>query len=273
MDGSLEDSPWRGVRLLTFATHSSANGSTRASVKLLWDDENLYVGFDVNDTQVEGANNTPWDGDSVALVLDHGSTVAEYRYSLWEADRADTKGAMVSKHQLKHGTTLNEPSDNDIGYTVEMQIPWGAMPSQGQIIAIDLLSVDHDQNPGGKFDDSRTIFSKITWDGDQSVDTTHQHIQLATGCAAAYFVSPQGSKERELAAQNVYSRTIMVAWEPSQCSMIVQYYDNDVLVKEDQDVVSGSTIDMGQLHTGPIELKIWSPGIAHPMDNMWIWVQ
>jgi hypothetical protein len=152
-------------------------------VKLLWDDEALYAGFDVSDTHVEGSTVTPWDGDSLSVVVGDGEEVREYRHSLLGEDEDDPNGKRdaTSKHKLKEPTSFDDPDNPDEGYIVEMQIPWGAIsPVVGGKIPADFLSVDHDQNPGARHDATGTKFSKISWDGDERVDTAGRHILLST---------------------------------------------------------------------------------------------
>ena len=59
-----------------------------------------------------------------------------------------------------------------------MRIPWVRTPAEGSKIAADFLSVDHDYNPGGLYNDPGTVFSKISWDGDENVDTAEKSILL-----------------------------------------------------------------------------------------------
>jgi len=47
-------------------------------------------------------------------------------------------------------------------------------------ISADLWSIDHDYNPGKEYDHPDTIFSKISWDGDQNVKTAGKAILLLT---------------------------------------------------------------------------------------------
>ncbi len=174
IDGRLDDPLWSQAQPLTYAVHPTANGSSRATVWLAWDADYLYAAFDVNDTQVESAALTTWDGDSVSLVLGK----EEYRYSL-PADRSVTLMVLSANAvaTLKDATTLDNNSNQDNGYIVEMQIPWIFIPVAGGALDADFLSVDHDQNPGGGSGDP-TLFSKISWDGDGRVDTTLRQIEL-----------------------------------------------------------------------------------------------
>ena len=175
IDGRLDDPAWMETNPLVFAEHPPPNGATTVKVKLLWDKQYLYAGFDINDTQVEGAEDTPWDGDSVSLILDseyveHEPETAEYRHSLLGIEKADRRADILSQHILKENTTYNNLTDEDTGYTVEMRIPWLTVPSAGTLINLDLLSVDHDNNPNSKYDAPDTVFSKIFWDNDNTVD-------------------------------------------------------------------------------------------------------
>jgi hypothetical protein len=176
----LDEEIWSQAQPLTYAVHPPANDPTTAVVRLLWDDQYLYAGFDVSDTQVEGSRATPWDGDSVSvIIINNGEQVREYRHSLLAEDRADRVGGAISEHYLKGATTFGNPDDQDEGYSIEMRIHWVRTPAEGSTIAADFLSVDHDYNPGGLFDDRDTVFSKISWDGDGSVDTAMKSILLS----------------------------------------------------------------------------------------------
>jgi len=174
IDGRLDEVIWSQAQSLTYVVHPPANDSTTVVVRLLWDDQYLYAGFDVSDTQVEGSSATPWDGDSVSIVFDNGGQVQECRHSLlndgWET-------ATTERH-LKGATTFNNPDDQDEGYSIEMRIPWVRTPVAGSRIAGDFLSVDHDYNPGGLYDDPDTVFSKKSWDGDGITDTAMNSILL-----------------------------------------------------------------------------------------------
>ena len=187
----LDEEIWSQAQPLTYAVHPLANDSTTVVVRLLWDDQYLYAGFDVSDTQVEGSSATPWDGDSVSIIFDNGGQIQECRHSLLDDG---WKTATTERH-LKGATTFDNPDDQDEGYSIEMRIPWVRTPAEGSTIAADFLSVDHDYNPGGLFDDRDTVFSKISWDGDRSVDTAMKSILLGPTltplpAAECPFVSP-----------------------------------------------------------------------------------
>ena len=84
----------------------------------------------------------------------------------------------MSRHYLKDHTTYNEPKNDDVGYSVEMRIPWITLPTVGTLVKVDLLSVDHDNNPDTEFDDPDTVFSKVFWDNDSTVDKSEGYLLL-----------------------------------------------------------------------------------------------
>jgi hypothetical protein len=192
IDGRLDEAVWSQAQPLTYAVHPLVNDRTTVVVRLLWDNRYLYAGFDISDTQVEGSASTEkWNGDSVSVIIKNGGRIQEYRYSLW-ADPDDPNDALVPDtlgpnnsvytSTFKGATTLNDPGDQDEGYIIEMKIPWegDTPPDAGSTIAADFLSVDHDNNPGKKHNDPDTVFSIISWDGDQNVDTAGKSILLST---------------------------------------------------------------------------------------------
>jgi len=164
IDGALDEAAWLDAQPLIYAIHPPENGDTSATVRALWDDEFLYAGFVVTDTQVEAAV-LDWNDDSVSISINNGTF--RCRQDVGETGEGECERAL----QLKP----------DIGFTVEMKVPFTqtrVIPNAGDILPADLLSVDHDGNPGGAWDDPATIFSKISWDGDGSVDTTGRSLLL-----------------------------------------------------------------------------------------------
>jgi hypothetical protein len=172
IDGLLNEPAWTEAVTFNYATHPPQNDSSKATAYLLWNNEYLYVGFAINDTQVETADlSALWDGDSVSILL-HDGGIAEHRQSLGQEQSDDRK------YQLTPMTTLNNSIDIDTGYAVEMKIKWQEPPILGRRIPADLLSVDHDANPGGTYDAPATIFSKLTWDDDGNITIAAANLLL-----------------------------------------------------------------------------------------------
>jgi len=178
-DGVMNEPIWQSAIPLTYAIHISQTDVTTATVRALWNQDYLYVGFEVEDTQVETATLNHND-DSVSIIFNNG----EFRC------RQDVGGTGEGEcdralHLPSSCTSLNNPSDTDCGYTVEMRVQWSKAritANACDVVPTDFLSVDHDGNPGAPYDDPNTEFSKLSWDSDSRVDTTGRSITLVGHC-------------------------------------------------------------------------------------------
>jgi hypothetical protein len=176
VDGVMDEPIWQCAIPLTYAVHASQTDGTTAIVRALWDRDYLYVGFEVEDAQVETAA-SDWNDDSVSSVFNNG------KFRCRQDVGGTGEGVCDRALRLPDCTTLDDPGDADCGYMVEMCIRWLEVPitaNAGDVIPIDFLSVDHDGNPGAPYTD--TEFSKLSWDGDGSVDTTGRSITLVSHC-------------------------------------------------------------------------------------------
>ena len=176
VDGVMDEPIWQHATPLTYAIHASQADGTTATVRALWDQDYLYVGFEVQDSQVETAS-LDWDDDGVSLIFNNGEF--RCRQDVGGTGEGECKRALY----LPPCTTLDQPGDSDCGYTVEMRIRWSQAritAHAGDAVPTDLLSVDHDGAPGAPY--TATGFSKLSWDGDGSVDTTGRSLTLVSRC-------------------------------------------------------------------------------------------
>jgi hypothetical protein len=176
VDGVMDEPIWQYADSLAYAVHISQTDMTTATVRVLWDQDHLYVGLAVEDTQVETAA-SDWNDDSVSLVFNNGEL--RCRQDVGGTGEGDCDRALY----LPSCTTLDNTSSSDCGYTVEMRVQWSRAriaANAGDVVPTDFLSVDHDGNPGAPYTD--TEFSKLSWDGDASVDTTGRSITLVGHC-------------------------------------------------------------------------------------------
>jgi hypothetical protein len=175
VDGELNEAAWQKAISLTYAIHLLSD-TTSATVRARWDQDYLYLGFVISDTQVEtSADDEPWNDDGVSAIFDNGAFKCRQ-------DVGGT-GEGVCNHAvyLPSCTTLDFDGDTDCGFTVEMRIQWGnlhATANVDDVIPADFLSVDHDGNPTKPYNDPNTEFSKLSWDGDGSVDTSGRSLTL-----------------------------------------------------------------------------------------------
>ncbi len=136
-----------------------------------WDDYYLYAGFQVNDAHVVSTNDTPTSqpqqDDDIEVFIDTlgpgGSktrTPGTYQMAVSAASGAyfsvgDPSGKPKAKlvFTYKYATTvngtLNRNNDTDIGYTVEMAIPWRELgltspPKPGTVWGFNVINRDRD---------------------------------------------------------------------------------------------------------------------------------
>lgn len=158
IDGKLDDDAWKGaatagpfVDVRTGRPNPSFPVS--GSVKLAWDDENLYLGFDIKDPDVVGGFDKKakdpklWTKDTVEIMVDPDgdgdnkdyyelqinpqNLVFDSRFDDYNAPKKEPDGPFGHQDwsaKLKSAVTvkgtLDKPGDKDDGYVVEAAIPW-----------------------------------------------------------------------------------------------------------------------------------------------------
>jgi len=147
------------------ALGNEATRPQRALAYAQWDEDFLYLGARVDDTNLTGSNNTamsePWRDDSVEFYLDMSGQATDAvdpacaRFSVSVASgfaclvgteagtwRAQPEWLMGLKLAVEREGTLNKPDDTDAGYTVELGIPWrflGGAPKPGRRIGFNFV--------------------------------------------------------------------------------------------------------------------------------------
>lgn len=149
IDGRLDEPAWRTAGTtgpLVNPQSGAPAGATDAhgTVRVLWDDQNLYLGWEVTDDNLVETGTTRdahyWDNDTTEVMIDPDGDGRNY-YELQVSPgnhTFDTQHATprtpppfgnvgwnpnVRSAVVANGT-LGNPADNDTGYTVEMAIPW-----------------------------------------------------------------------------------------------------------------------------------------------------
>jgi hypothetical protein len=147
VDGVANEPAW--AQAVTSPEFVTAEGSPeplgRAVAKMLWDDNNLYVFVSISDTDIVSEykkhDDSLWKADDVEVFIDADANRRGYvelqvnpnnaTFDSWFAGtRAGPPGdpswdsGMVTAVKLR-GTT--EPNDTDIGWDVEIAIPWAAV--------------------------------------------------------------------------------------------------------------------------------------------------
>jgi len=119
-----------------------------AEVRALWDEEYIYVFFDVKDPVLSSKNANEWEHDSVEVVIDqnNGKTKA------YQGD--DAQYRVNYKNQKSYGTGASTKlfksatATTDTGYVVEMAVPLHKVPgAAGNLVGID-FQVNEDNGSG-----------------------------------------------------------------------------------------------------------------------------
>ena len=177
IDGQLNERAWRGVPwtsdFVDIEGELKPKPRFRTRAKMLWDSEYFYFACEMEEPHVWG---TLTEHDSVIfrdndfeLFLDPDSD--SHNYGEFEINALNTGWDLTLSKPYKDGGkadnswslpglktavqidgTLNDPSDTDRGWSVEIAIPWKA-----------LASISGTQQPPAHGDQWRVNFSRVEW--------------------------------------------------------------------------------------------------------------
>lgn len=183
VDGSLDDAAWRAApwteSFVDIVGPRRPPPRFRTRAKLLWDDDFLYVGADLQESQLwatlRAHDDTVWHDDDFEVFLDpDGDGLAYFEMEinalgtvldlfLPRPYREGGKGVLswnvsgLRSAVALHGT-LDDPSDTDRGWSVELAIPWKALVPPGAAAAAEAGA--RAPRPG---DTWRVNFSRVEW--------------------------------------------------------------------------------------------------------------
>lgn len=152
LDGKGDDAAWAKAEPIPVCyPYAQTNVIARppATCRLLWDEKNLYLLFEVADTNIVSTCTNRDDavsqGDCVEIFLLPSKRFGQYwefnfspagvvfdalaakSWKLWGGDYRVDENAAVTLATSVHGT-LNREEDRDQGYRVEASIPWSELP-------------------------------------------------------------------------------------------------------------------------------------------------
>jgi len=178
IDGQLTESAWnQATQTDAFVdTMSGGRAPVNAKARVLWDDENLYVAFEVDDrflkSQFSSLDDELWTEDCVEIMIDPGGRGQNYfemqvsPQGIVFDTRYDRRRVPAPKghHTWNSGlqTSVNvrgtvNDDDQDQGYTAEIAIPWGAFnagtpayqrPAPGATWRMNLYVMDVQEDGG-----------------------------------------------------------------------------------------------------------------------------
>ena len=142
VDGRLDEAAWRTANTLTlqFPWETQTGAKQKTTVRLLWDDEFLYVAYECDDTDIvaqhEHRDDPTYEDDAVELFINPNPKQTLYigmemnaRAVLYDylfvfpsplVKSFDLKGVKLA---AKLDGTLNLTSDTDRGWVLEVAIP------------------------------------------------------------------------------------------------------------------------------------------------------
>lgn len=141
IDGDLSDSVWKSAEAVNLVrSFDGSPASLRTTARLLYDDKNIYIAFDCEDPDVWGTlmnrDDPIYTQEVVEVFFDangDGKTYNEIEVSpnnvIFDAyfparrEGMDTSWDSKMKSAVKVRGTINDDSDRDQGWTVEMQVP------------------------------------------------------------------------------------------------------------------------------------------------------
>ncbi len=175
IDGDLSDEAWRQAEEVTLAgSFDGRRTSVRTTARIVWDDAALYVAFDAEDPDIWGTlknrDDPIYNEEVVEVFIDangDGRTYNELQVSphnvnfdaYFVARRSDLPTAMKWDSQMTSAVkvqgTLDDPSDRDGRWTVELRIPYGPLaelpnnpPRPGDRWRFNLYRLEHPNRRG-----------------------------------------------------------------------------------------------------------------------------
>ena len=141
VDGKVEKA-WDNVTEmpLTFATAESAPPQASATAKLLWDEEFLYVLFDVKDSLLDVSGSEVHTQDSVEVFMDENHAKSDAYQSDDKQFRVNCSNELSfnGSKSTEENITAKVITTED-GYLVEMALKWTDLtPSVGTLFGLEL---------------------------------------------------------------------------------------------------------------------------------------
>lgn len=148
--------------LFALVCHNPASAARRTTCYTTWDNYYLYAAFEVQDPDIQSTNfdhmSKPWEDDAIEVFLDTDASPSPNRTpktfqmsvsagggSSWlvgENGQAVPKKLYTFKYANKIQGTLNKPGDKDLGYIIELAMPWqemGGAPKPGTVLGFNVV--------------------------------------------------------------------------------------------------------------------------------------
>lgn len=156
IDGVFSETSWKIGNELTYQKAVTEAANNTAKFGAIWDNQNLYFGFDVADSTIVSSGDV-WNNDSVDIFIDSffqkGDRAGnEEKYPQITVGLKENEvyinGAQDTGNRIQHHAV-----QSDSGYTIEIAIPWsvlGITPQAKDYISCTCYVNDSDNPNGGK---------------------------------------------------------------------------------------------------------------------------
>lgn len=209
LDGVPDDEAWTAAPwtedFVDIVGPSRPDPWLRTRAKLLWDDEALWIAAELEEPNVWG---TLTDRDAVIYLDDDFEVFLDpdgdtHQYYELEINALGTEWDLLLVRPYRDGGpaihawdipglrtavhvdgTVNDPTDTDVGWSVEIAIPWGPIA--------EATSVEVPPKPGDRW---RANFSRVDWPVETTGGRIVKSVDPATGKAGPednWVWSPQG---------------------------------------------------------------------------------
>jgi hypothetical protein len=191
-------------------TLSNSHG-TKGTYRLMWDNNALYIAAEVEDSHLNADRSERdqeyiWWDDSIEIMIDtlhDGGNIKQDDYKFFvnllnnQADsrQLDLSWSTPFTSSVTYDGSLNDNTDDDAGYTIEVAIPWSGLgipfPSVGETLGFELMMNDQDDsdtriaevwanldggdvnNPGG--------WGKLVFVGEEQIPTYSIEVEAESG--------------------------------------------------------------------------------------------
>jgi endo-1,4-beta-xylanase len=160
IDGDI-DSVWNSANVIDVNQWVQGTSGSTAKVRTLWDENYLYVLFEVKDSLLTKASANVWEQDSIEIFVDLNNA----KSSTYQDDDAQYRINFDNEPSFnpssKESLLTSATKVVDGGYIVEAAIKWdGVTPYSGMVIGFD-AQVNNDEDGDGTRD-SIAIWNDLT---------------------------------------------------------------------------------------------------------------
>ena len=172
LDGRLAEPQWRRAARITHSdfvlwkTDRRHKDPSELVLHLFHDGRHLYVALASYDRFVETAT-PPENSDGLYSfsVATRGGALQHYRLR-WSANPPLAGGEMLSPGRwgARLRGPFGDPRVEGGGYVLEFAIPLAAIGwGPGDTVPVNVIVLDHNGKPGGRYDEPGVEFSKLAW--------------------------------------------------------------------------------------------------------------